>query len=304
MQGKPFHISVFALFTIMLILISTSCGERSGFDAKNLNDAELLTTVDVVVLLNENGINLTKATDFPIDLSSCIISEKAPQSFVSGETGIYYLFYVFDGYNETSDLKSPSAFIDFSGPSKEFSDSLIPAGIVGKNLCLCQWDPKFGAWRQDRGTADQDLFDTIMEEKTQITDILWAKAFGKKTAAYLGQSESWEVKIPVKYINNVRTNESGVPEILFLSEGETHVKYLNSDEKTPVVTAMRWLMTGRESSITYEAGEGSILSEKVENGFYRAVRGLGGCNPEQIKSITVTITSANGDTEEIICMLQ
>ncbi len=293
---------VLCLSVLCIMLIG--CEKMKDNITNNMNNSELLTTDNVIKLLNDNGAGLKKATDFPVDLSLCTVSGKMPQPYISSESGIYYMFYEYDGYGETGDLARESVFFEYPDCAKSFSNYIIPGGIVGKNLYICQWFPEFGSWKDGTNEIDRESFDIVIKEKTLIKNILYEKAFNKKEVTLMGKGELWEVKIPVGYIYNLRESEGGIPERLFISNSETYLKYLKPENELRDVTSLSWSYSSNVSTLTYDKGEGSILNKDAKNGFYKASSStITDFNPEMDRYITVTITWGGGETEKITCSI-
>lgn len=304
MGNKLFRLVVHVLCVSVLCIMLTGCENTEDNITDTMNNSELLTTDNVIKLLNDNGVRLKKATDFPVDLSLCQISGKMPQPYLSSESGIYYMFYEYDDYDDTGDLARGSVFFEYPDCAESYSDYIIPGGIAGKNLYICQWFAEFGSWKDVTNKVDREAFDTVIKERTLIKNILYEKAFNKKEATLTGKGEFWEVKIPVEYIYNLRKSEGGIPERLFASKGETYLKHFNSENELPDVTSMSWSYSNREKTLTYDKGEGSILNKDAENGFYKATSStITDFNPETDNDITVTITWGDGETENITCSI-
>jgi hypothetical protein len=282
----------------------SGCEKTKENEPYNLNNSELFSTGQVITLLNENGASLTKAADFPIDLALCKVSGKMPQPYISGDTGIYYMFYIFDGYSETGKLAATARFYEYTDSDRSYSDYIIPGGIAGKNLYICQWSPELGSWAGVKNEIDREALDIALKERTSLSDILYKKAFDQKKVTLTGRGEFWEVRIPVEYIYNLRESEDGIPEQLFVSSNKTFVKYLGPESNVPVVYSMGWSHGSNESTLTYEKSEGSILDKEATDGFHKASSGnIADFNPETEESLIVTITWGSGETEEITCSL-
>ena len=300
MGNKLFRTLVLVLCLSLLFVTLTACGKMKD---SNMNNSELLAIDNVIRLLNDNGAGLNKVNDFPVDLSLCTVSGKAPQPYISSESGIYYMFYEYDGYSETGDLVKKGLSFEYPECDKSFSDYIIPGDIAGKNLYICQWFPELGSWT-DTNEKDRETLDTVIKERTSIKNILYKKAFNEKVVTLTGIGQFWEVKIPIEYIYNLRESEKGIPEQLFDYSNETFVKYLGTEKEIPAVYSMNWSRDHSELTLTYDKGEGSILKEEDKNGFYKASSGnITDFNPETDGEITVTITWGNGETEKITCSI-
>lgn len=213
------------------------------------------------------------------------------------------MFYEYDGYSETGDLVKKGFSFEYPDCDTSFSNYIIPGGIAGKNLYICQWFPELGSWT-DTNEKDGETLDTVIQERTLIKNILYKKAFDQKVATLMGMGEFWEVKIPVEYVCNLRESENGIPEQLFDSSNKTFVKYLGTEKEIPAVYSMNWSRDHSELTLKYNKGEGSILNEEYKNGFYKASSGnITDFNPETDGEITVTITWGNGETEKITCSI-
>jgi len=304
MGNKLFGTVVFTLCLSVLCIMLTGCEKMKVNVAEDMVNSELLSTDNVIKLLNDNGAGLKKATNFPVDLSLCKVSGKMPQPYISSESGIYYMFYEYGGYGETGNLARESVFYEYPDCAKSFSNYTIPGGIAGKNLYICQWFPELGSWADETKEVDRKTFDTVVKERALIKNILYERAFNKKEVILTGKGEFWEVKIPVEYIYNLRESESGIPERLFVSKSETFLKYLKLENELPDVTSMNWSYSNKESTLTYDKGEGSILNKDAKNGFYKASSStITDFNPETDQYIAVTITWGNGETEKITCSI-
>lgn len=289
------------ILLVILAIALWGCGKPHVGTNKNLNDVELLRTSDVVDLIAENGIFLEKAHS-PVDLSLCKVYDKVPQAYSGNYPGVYYLFYEYDGYSETSDIQRDMfRFTEYPDHDKEFSQFMVPGGIIGKNLYISMWYSEFLSWEDGLNKEELDAFNNIMEERANIVEVLYEKAFNRKETILTGQGNSWEVKIPINYFYNQRENKSGIIETVFHSNGETHLKYLKSDEELPDVTSMSW--SYKNSVLSSTVDEGSLLTREVGDGYYRVSPGLPSeFNPnDPDKNIIVKITWDNGETEEIIC---
>ena len=86
MGNKLFRTLVLVLYLSLLFVTLTACGRMKD---SNMNNSELLA-IDNVIRLNDNGAGLNKVNDFPVDLSLCTVSGKAPQPYISSESGVYY----------------------------------------------------------------------------------------------------------------------------------------------------------------------------------------------------------------------
>ena len=301
MKKKNSRETVLVFVILSLLAMSSGCGSAHVDTDRNLNDVELLRTSNVLDLIGENGIILEKA-DFPVDLSLGKVYDKIPQAYSGSYPGVYYLFYEYDGYSETSDIKRDMfRFNQYPDVDKEFSQFIIPGGIIGKNLYISMWSSEFGSWEDGINEEDLDAFNNIMEERANIIQVLYEKAFNEKEAILTGKGNSWEVKIPINYFYNQRENKSGITETVFQSSGETHLKYLKSNEELPDVTSMSW--SYKNSVLSSTIDEGSILKDEVGGGFYKASPGFPSeYNPADLdKGIIVKITWGNDETEEIIC---
>ncbi len=300
MGEKIFCKAVLVLFILLLGIMCTGCEEAESLTVGSLNEPELLKTEEVVKLLNMNGASITEATDFPINLSSCKISGKTPQPFISGETGVYYMFYEYEDYSETSELVNTGSFYEYPDCTKEYSDFLFPGSITGKNLYICLWCPELGPWTDGMEIA-REVYEPIMEERSRIVDILLEQAFNKKEAMLIGNGDSWEVVMPVEYIYNLSKNKDQAGKIIFLSSAKTFVKYLKSEKEIPKVTSICWFKS-KNNNATMSTDEGSLLDREVGYGFYKASSNdPTRFNPERDKGLTVTITWDNGEKEEIAC---
>ena len=256
----------------LVLAMSSGCGSAHVDTDKNLNDEELLRTSDVIDLIGKNGILLKKA-DFPVDLSLGKAYDKTPQAYSGSYPGVYYLFYEYDGYSQTSDIQRDMfRFIQYPDVDKEFSQFIILGGIIGKNLYISMWSSEFGSWEDGINKEDLDAFNNIMKERANIVQVLYKKAFDEKEATLTGKGNFWEVKIPINYFYNQRENKSGMTETVFHSSGETHLKYLKSNEELPDVTSISW--SYKNSVLSSRVDKSSILNHEVGDGFYRASPGL------------------------------
>ncbi|MGI6731624.1 MAG: hypothetical protein ACOX5F_07005 [Anaerovoracaceae bacterium] len=283
------------------VIILTLLGVLAGCSkTDNLNNVELLNTSDVVDLLGENGSILTKVTDFPLDLSLCKVFDEEPQPYLSSKTGVYYMFYEYEGYSEVGNLARQGAFYDYPESNKEFSDFVMPV-CTGKNLYVCLWYSERNFLGDTMNEDEKETFDSVMQERSELIGIITEKAFNKKTVTLTGKGDYWEVKMPVKYINNQRKNEKGITETVFYAKGETYLKYLKGED-LPDVTSMSW--SYRSTGSTTVVDEGSILNNEMNDGFYRASGGIiRDFNPELDNNIIVKITWNNGKTEETTCTI-
>lgn len=266
----------------------------------NLNDEELLNINRVVTLLNSNGLSLKSAMDFPIDLSLCKVYDKEPRPFKSTETGVYYMFYGFDGYNETSDLVKEGPFFEYPDCAEEYSKFVLPSGIAGKNIYISLWYPQFYSWTEGMNKEELKDSDALIKEVTKLREILVEQAFHKKTAILFGQSDNWQVAILIEYVYNQLENENGMSKTVFFSRGQTYVKYLKKTEKMPNLMSMKWGYGDRYSRLSVK--EGSLATKELWNDFYSISKSdPSSFNPELEKSLIVKITLENGKTETITC---
>lgn len=298
---KKYRIIVLILVVLTPLFMCEGCGKQDDF-----NNVEILSTEKVVELLKENGVMLTRSYNFPIDLSLCKIHGKKPKPYFSRQTGVYYMFYEYDGYFETSILNKQISFYEYPKCDEQFLDSLIPcAGSLGKNLYVCLWYPELDSLADDMNKIQLENYNCIIKEIMKLENILKEKCFDKKVATLTGQGDSWEVKIPINYVYNKRVNEEGITETVFYAMDETFVKYLNSQKELPDVKSFGWK---KESELEIRTSEeNSLLGEENEDKYYR-VSSHSSCfffDPEaESNAIVVTITCRNGETEEIICSIE
>lgn len=304
-MGKNiFRKAVFVLLILLLGIMCVGCEEGKGIAANSsmvgsLNESELLKTEEVVKLLNLNGVNLSKADDFPIDLSLCKVYGMEPKPYLSSDTGNYYMFYEYDGYGETSELVRHSMFFDCQDCAKEYSDYIFYHSVSGKNLYLCVWCPEMGPWVDGRH-IEREVYEPFVQEYSLIAEILYEKTFDPKAAMLTGYGDSWEVVMPVEYIYNLRQAKEDAGKIVQSTKGQTYLKYLGPERETPNVTSISWIKS-KNSHASMSTDEGSLLEQETFNGFYRISSNNPGYNPIQNNGVTVTITWGEGETEEIVC---
>ena len=304
-SGRKNRKPITVLMTVLLIMVlCAGCGATKS-PADTLNNKVLLHTKDVVALLGENGVALTKAIDFPVDLSSCKVKGATPQAYFDGKTGSYYLFYEYGGYSETSELVQKSRLYNYPGVfddlglAKSFSDALLP-GTAGKNLFVCLWYPEAASRQKGMTGIEGKTYERILSERAKTVEIIDEKAFNQKSVVLTGTGETWEVRMPVEYILNRQETKDDLTKTVFYSNGETELQY-RKGSAPPDVTSLKWSM-GNGTESTQNIDGGSLLTKKEADGFYRASSSEpSGFDPEEQKSILVTVTWGNGHTEEIIC---
>lgn len=93
MGNKLFRTLVLVLCLSLLFVTLIACGKMKD---SNMNNSELLAIDNIIRLLDDNGAVLNKVNDFPVDLSLCTVSGKAPQPYINSESGVYYMFYEYD----------------------------------------------------------------------------------------------------------------------------------------------------------------------------------------------------------------
>ena len=307
---------------LILIAVCTGCQPTNSTEAElahskkiagignigSMIDEELLTTLDAVNLLNRNGIALSRSLDFPVDLSRCKIYGEEPQPYFSSETGVYYMFYQYEDYSTTTEFQNQMGFYDYPGCAKEFSDYVFP-GCAGKNLAVCIYYPDLINWinatsEEERKEAEEH-WRTVYKEGSSVADILNRKVFNQKSLVLIGQSENWEVVVPVSYMLNQMKNKDGNIESQLRVENSTFYKYKKSDGEPPRVSTIRIEYDGSGGSRSWT--DGTLLAEKETGyGFYKTDgSGASRFNPQYSDGITITITwGENGQTEEIQCRKQ
>lgn len=296
-------ITLLILVFFMLLLICHGCGKQEAFKDINFNDVELLSARNVVKLLKENDVPLTKVENFPIELSSCKIYDESPQPYLSNKTGVYYMFYEYDGYSESSDLVGKIPFYEYPDCEKEFSNSIIPgSSYIGKNLYICIWYPELNSLTEDSSKIKKEKFEDIIKEMSRVSKFLGEKCFDKRRVTLTGKSDNWDIKIPIDYIYNQRKNKNDINEVVFYSKSETLIKYLNKEKEEPNIKSISWYTTTSKESRCTEQND-SLLARKGEDGFYILSNGLSNFNPKFESSIIVNIICRNGESEEITCKI-
>ncbi|MDD3169028.1 MAG: hypothetical protein PHC91_06135 [Eubacteriales bacterium] len=288
------------MLLLLLLLTGTGCEAMKYISADSLNEQELLQAEEAAKLLNVNGASLMEASDFPVDVSLCRVNDKTPRVYSSNKTGLYYLFYAFDDYQEADSARYQILAGD--DDPEMFWNSIFTYTLAGKNLCIYLWYPELGIQSEGCRTMEEEEFRFIEKEILLFKEILQNKAFNKKTVVLTGRGDSWEVVMPVEYIYNVRQAKEGAGDFFFDSRGQTYLKYIGDERKLPEVYEIQWKKP--HGVTTMSTDEGSLLGEKELYGFRKVSTNAPGFHPEQGDEITVTINWGRGQSEEIVCAIK
>ncbi len=299
MKRDHLKTAAFIVLIFIAIMIGTGCDEMRYIPVDNMNETELLQTEEVAKLLNGNGARLMEAPAFPVDLSLCRIYDKTPRAYFSSSTGLYYLFYEFDDYQEAVRARH-LVFTNLGEYPEEFEAALLTYTLAGKNICIYLWYPAFSTPAEGIRTINSEAYRLIEEEVVRFQETLSIKAFQAKTAILTGSGNSWEIVMPVEYIYNTMQAKEDAGKLFFTSKGQTYLKYIGEDSELPEVHEIRWQKA--HGLTTMFTDEGTLLSDHDLYGFRMISSNAPGFHPIQDESITVTITWGSGETEEIVCV--
>ncbi|WP_027398174.1 hypothetical protein [Anaerovorax odorimutans] len=297
MKKGKLRVVVFLLFVSMLFTFS-GCQSNEKIIMADMNKTEILNTEKVVKILNNNGMNLSKDNNFPIDLSLCKVYGKKPQPYLSSQTGAYYIFYEYDGYSETSILAKDAIFYEYPGCSDDFKKNIYPSNIVGKNIYVCLWYPDLDSWSDSSmSEEDNERFDLSIQEMIKLRQELNDKVFNKKKAVLTGYGNNWFVKIPVEFIYN----QNHLLDKVFLLNAQILLKPINFEE-TPEVKSIKLVKNINDYSLM--STDGNFLRNKNEEGFYTTFWiNETDFDPNNME-LKVTITCEDSKTGEILCKVR
>lgn len=299
MQREHLKTAAIILLIFFALMIGTGCDEMRYIPVDNMNETELLQTEEVAKLLNGNGASLMEASAFPVDLSLCRIYDKTPRAYFSSSTGLYYLFYEFDDYQE-ADRAKHLVFTNLEEYPDEFGAALFTYTIAGKNICIYLWYPAFSTPAEGVRSIKPEAYHLIEVEVIRFQETLSTKAFQAKTAILTGSGDSWEVVMPVEYIYNVMQAKEEAGKFYLATKGQTYLKYIGEDSEQPEVHEIRWQKA--HGLTTMYTDEGTLLGDHDLYGFRKISSNAPGFHPIHDESITVTITWGSGETEEIVCV--
>ena len=254
-SGRKIVISVIILCAVLAVAgIAGAIVKKGG--GSSLNDKELLKTSDVVRLLEKNGIELktekaVNTSDYQIkslDLNNNEITVKPSVYLGTGkgdETEAYYfaderlpeerdvavLIYELDHYVGGTLDKYPQYIQD--GEDYFISNIRNNECIIrGKNIVIIFVNT--ASYPEDGFDLDTlegveihaDYYNGLLaarDLRERILDILFEKAFNGEVVHFYGESENWEVMMPVRCFYNeadidllgYNTNQYASGEILF-----------------------------------------------------------------------------------------